>query len=74
MIKLIYKDRYNENIPVSTITKSDVEDFNIFSQKRRYVIDNSRLKNIGFDPAWSLDRGINELFDYIEKNHGAYKR
>ena len=74
MIKLIYKDRYNENIPVSTITKSDVEDFNIFSQKSRYVIDNSRLKNIGFDPAWRLDRGINELFDYIEKNHGAYKR
>lgn len=69
-IKEIYINRYGEIIPVSTSAKTEVEDFNIFNKTQGYVIDNSRLRNIGFDPVWSLDKGINELFDYMEKNYG----
>jgi UDP-glucose 4-epimerase len=70
-IRTIYKNRYGETIPVSTSAKAEVEDFNISCKTQRYVIDNSRLRNIGFDPAWSFDKGINELFEYMEKNYGA---
>lgn len=70
-IKNIYINRYGETIPVSTSAKTEVEDFNIFNKTQGYVIDNSRLRNIGFDPIWSLDKGINELFDYMEKNYGV---
>ena len=73
-IQTIYKNRYRVTIPVSTSTMDEVEDFNIFRKTQRYMIDNSRLRKIGFDPVWSLDKGINELFDYMEKHYGAYKR
>jgi UDP-glucose 4-epimerase len=70
-IRTIYKNRYDKTIPVSTSENAEVEDFTNVGNDKRYIIDNSRLRNIGFDPCWSLDKGINELFDYMEKNHGV---
>ena len=71
MIREIYRNRYGEIIPVFTSAKAEIDDFDIFSKTQRYVIDNSKLRNIGFGPEWSLDNGIHELFDYLENNPGA---
>lgn len=32
-----------------------------------YEIDNSLIRSIGFEPKWSLEMGINDLFDFLEK-------
>jgi UDP-glucose 4-epimerase len=31
-----------------------------------YQIDNSLIRSIGFEPKWSLNDGINDLFDFLE--------
>lgn len=31
-----------------------------------YEIDNSLIRSIGFEPKWSLNDGINDLFDFLE--------
>jgi len=70
-IKSIFNDRYSENIPISTSKEHEVIDFNIFSRNQRYTIDNSKLRDIGFEPLWDLDKGVNELFDYMENLYGT---
>ncbi len=34
----------------------------------KYIISNNKLKTLGFLPAYSINRGINELFNYLENN------
>lgn len=62
-VKKVYLDRYNVEL-VITKAKSD---HNI-TEKKVYKIDNSLICQIGFEPKWSLEMGINDLFDFLEKN------
>ena len=36
---------------------------------RKYIIDNSLIRSIGFETKWNLETGINELFDFLENNN-----
>ena len=38
-------------------------------QMSRYIINNSKLTSLGFSPETSLENGINEIFDYLEKSY-----
>lgn len=66
-IQSIYKNRYGQSLPISTLPINVTGNSMLLKETQRYVIDNSKLRGIGFDPIWSLDKGINELFDYIER-------
>lgn len=35
---------------------------------KRYKLENSLIRNIGFVPEYSIEKGINEIFDYLEQN------
>lgn len=63
-VRDIYVERYGLSLeitaPVSVQRDSD--------DNGRYTIDNSRLVSIGFSPQWDLDKGINDLFDFLEHN------
>lgn len=64
-VQEVYRERYSRQIP---ILGPDLTDVDVQSVSSRYVIDNSRLKSIGFQPEWSLRRGIHDLFDYLEQH------
>jgi len=65
-IKQVYQLRYNENINIFTSDGIVNPPLDIKSSK--YTIDNSRLSKLGYETEWDLDKGINDLFQFLEKN------
>jgi len=68
-VRKIYKKRYNDNIPISLpdgVSKNHAEEA---SKKTKYAVDNSNLKTMGFTRQTDLESGINEVFDYLERNN-----
>lgn len=60
-IKNVFARRYSIELPITAAErKSDTETI-------KYKIDNSLIRSVGFEPQWSLEDGINDLFDYLEK-------
>lgn len=68
LVKEVYKELYGLDIPVHTPSGLSVEDFSIFSENSRCQIDNSALKELGFEPKCDMRDGIRQLFQYFEKN------
>ena len=62
-VREIYSVRYNAELIITKV-KSEKKDI---AKNKRYKIDNSLIRNIGFEPKWSLEMGINDLFDFLEK-------
>jgi len=61
-IQRIFLERYNMTLEIIS-AKPDKK-----MKPLLYKIDNSRLLSIGFKIKWSLEAGINELFDSLERN------
>lgn len=62
-IKAVYFVRYGIELPIIAAKRaSDVE-------IKKYSLDNSLVRSIGFEPKWSLEDGINNLFEYLEQNN-----
>lgn len=61
-VKEVYLHRYGVEL---IITKAKSENNNV--KKTAYKIDNSLIFGIGFEPKWSLEMGINDLFDFLEE-------
>ena len=60
-VQEIYASRYGVTLPLAA--KPAVNG----NKQQPYIINNSLLRSLGFEPEWSLERGINDLFDYLEK-------
>lgn len=69
VVKSVYQTRYNDNIKVILPDGAISEDPNEFLKTDRYIINNSKLKSLGFIPKTDLKTGINEIFEYLEKLH-----
>jgi UDP-glucose 4-epimerase len=63
-VKKVYQKRYGKKIEV--IRPSIKQSANLLNNK--YIIDNQRIRNMGFEQIIDLTSGINELFDYLELN------
>lgn len=62
-IRDVFKNRYNIELPITAPEpKSDIK-------TTKYLVDNSLICSIGFKPKWSLEAGINDLFDFLEQNN-----
>jgi UDP-glucose 4-epimerase len=62
-IKIIFAKRYDKQIEIDTIkTNSNIKPV-------KYKLDNNLIHSIGFEQQWNLERGINDLFDFLEKNN-----
>ncbi|MDD4923123.1 MAG: SDR family oxidoreductase, partial [Bacteroidales bacterium] len=68
LVKDVFMELYQENIPVCTPTEESVNDFNRFSGNPRYMIDHSALLDFGFVPKCDMKEGIRRMFIYLEKN------
>ena len=67
-VKKVYQNRYREEIHVvlpENITSLSPDKF---SKAEKYIVDNTKLKSLGFVLKTELHTGINEIFDYLEKN------
>lgn len=63
-IKAVFVSRYGIELPISAAERKNK------TETKRYQLDNSLIRSIGFEPNWSLEDGINDLFDYLEHNNG----
>ena len=68
-VKSVYKKRYHEDIKVILPDHSISENPDKFSETERYIVNNSKLKSLGFKPETDLKNGINELFDFLENSY-----
>jgi UDP-glucose 4-epimerase len=72
LVKKVYQSRYNQNLPISSSHKVIIDN-DVSPEVKRYKINNANIRRIGFIPLFDLHSGINDLFDYLEKNHEQIK-
>lgn len=63
-IKAVFASRYGIELPISAAEQKNK------TEAKRYQLDNSLIRSIGFESKSSLEDGINNLFDYLEHNNG----
>jgi UDP-glucose 4-epimerase len=62
-IKDVYKDRYCVELPLKALECTNSKN------TTKYELNNDLLRSIGFETKWSLETGINDLFDFLELNN-----
>ena len=62
-IKLVFAQRYGVELPIEAAEKINK------IEAKRYQLDNSLIRSIGFESKLSIEDGINNLFDYLEHNN-----
>ena len=67
IIKREYQVRYNKIIPIIT-PQGIINETELSPAIEKYTISNAKIKSLGFSPTWSINKGINELFSYLENN------
>jgi UDP-glucose 4-epimerase len=68
MVRKVYFEKYNQSIPVFLNNGKMAEAIQSGDDEKRYTIDNSRIKDIGFMPKTDLETGIRQLFDYLDNS------
>lgn len=68
IIKSEYQIRYNQILPITT-PQGFVNEAERTVLDKKYTISNNKLKKLGFSPVYSVNRGVNELFSYLENNN-----
>jgi UDP-glucose 4-epimerase len=61
-VQKIYAIRYGQEIPIERMRNSSVEVPN------RYNVSNALLRSVEYKSNWSLEQGINDLFNFLETN------
>ena len=61
----IYKEKYNKEIPIILPDNSISENPKTYQNEKKYNIDITKMKKLGFQPEISLKKGIMELFEYL---------
>lgn len=62
-IKIVFAQRYGIELPITAV-ESKIE-----TKTTRYELKNNLIRSIGFEPKWSLEDGINDLFNYLKQNN-----
>ncbi|MDV6168391.1 NAD(P)-dependent oxidoreductase [Flavobacterium sp. DG1-102-2] len=60
-VKQAYAKRYKTELQITSQPTAGGKN------PEHFKIDNMLIRSIGFEPAWNLERGINDLFDFFEK-------
>ena len=71
MVKSIYKKRYDYDIHISLPNGNNSKSPEKYIKSKRYIVNNNKLKSLGFEPKTDLETGINEIFEYLEGLHNA---
>jgi UDP-glucose 4-epimerase len=69
IVQKVFQERYGNEIPVILPGNIVSDNPEKFSKNARYIVDNTKLKSLGFSVKTDLNIGINELFDYLERNN-----
>jgi len=62
-----YHQRYNMLLPIIT-PQGIVNEHDLSSSIEKYIISNNKLKKLGFMQSYSVVKGVNELFSYLENS------
>ncbi len=69
LVKKVHQSRYHEKLDIILPESTTSFKSGKFSKKEKFVIDNKKIRTLGFVPKTKLKKGVNELFDYLEKNY-----
>jgi len=67
VIKNVYQEIFKEEIPIEMPDSSDTS-LEKYMSLNRYTIDNTRMKQLGFQTEFNLQSGIKELFNFLKDN------
>jgi len=67
-IKNVYKKKYKLDISIELVDGKVSENADNFEKKPRYYVSNKKLASLGFSPKTSLETGILEIFEFLEKS------
>ncbi len=70
-VKSIYQKKFGADLDIFLKGGSKSTEKNQKSESDKYKVDNSRLRALGFAPKMDLLSGIEEIFDYLEKQYGS---
>jgi len=65
-----FNERYGKDIPIILPDKTLSKNHRKFKNLKRFLIDTSRIKKLGFQQPTSLQTGLDEIFDYLEDKSG----
>ncbi len=68
IVKNVFRKRYKKEIFIYLPDNSISNDPNLFRERERFLIDNTKIKNLGFLEKTDLFAGLNEQFDYLEQD------
>jgi nucleoside-diphosphate-sugar epimerase len=71
MVQEVYFEMYDVRLEVSTPQEKAVNDFDRYSEVARYTLDNTALRNLGFECQVDLKAGIRQLFTYFDSRAHA---
>ena len=66
LVKDVYFKKYKKEIDIYFPDNSVSEYPDKFKELEKYMIDNRRIKNLGFQQKTNLESGINEILDYCD--------
>ena len=67
-VQQVYFKKYKLEIPVLFPDNTVSESLVAVHHNQKFHMDNTKIKNLGFQPEMDLDMGINELFNYLESH------
>ena len=68
IIKKIYQDRYKCDLEVIFPENLISGNSDKLLKSEKYIINNTKIKSLGFKPVSNIKTGIEDIFDYLEKN------
>ena len=73
-VQRTYRKRYNDDVPILLPDGVSAHAAEEASRKRKYVVDNRRLSEMGFNRVIDLETGLNKVFSYLEQNNSCQAR
>ncbi len=67
IIKQEFQIRYNQSLPIIT-PQGTVSEKAVNIPIEKYTISNNKIKTLGFSPDYSINKGVQEIFSYLERN------
>lgn len=65
LVQSVYQEQFDKKIPIILPDGSHSNSAEKFKNDKKYIINNNRIKSLGFQPQFNLEEGIKRLFHYL---------
>lgn len=69
-VQSVYFEIFKHKVPIFLVNGEKFNENRVLPIPNKYIIDNSKLRKLGFESKTDLNTGIKELFDYLDLYYG----